>query len=450
VNAARLAALRVLTAVERGQTTLPEELDRFREGLADPRDRGLLLELTAGVLRWRNALDAAVAAASHRPLADLTPEVRAILRLGAYQLRHLDRVPAHAVVHQAVELTRAIRQPQASGFVNGVLRGLLRRGDALGLPPKPGPGGSRADQVAYLAVTLSHPAWLVERWIDAHGFDAAERWCRFNNAPPDLAVRAVRPDQVDLSTAAAEAGVVLAPAAYAQDALIAPAGALGRIPAALRDQLVVQEEGSQLVASCTPVRPGGRLLDLCAAPGNKTVLLATRPGGGFIVAADRRSGRLRLLAATLERAGLRVPILRLDAARPLPFGASFDTVLLDAPCSGLGTLRRDPDLKWRRSPADLPRFAEAQRAMLLHAADAARTDGCVVYATCSSEPEENAEVVDAFLAVRPDFGVRPIGQPSGVHDPERLIDDRGFLRTWPHAHGLDAFFAAVLVRRQPA
>lgn len=445
----RLAALRVLTALERGQTTLPDELDRQRDTLDDPRDRGLLLELTTGVLRWRNALDAVLATASRRPLAGLTPEVRGILRLGVYQVRHLDRVPPHAVVHQAVELARAVRQASAAGFVNAVLRTLLRRQGGEVLPARPGVDGSRAEQTAYLSITLSHPAWLVERWLDLHGFEAAERWCRFNNTPPALAVRAIRPGQVDLPSVAAEAGVDLEPAAYAHDAWILPAGALSRLPPAVRDRLVVQEEGSQLVAQCTPLRAGGRLLDLCAAPGNKTVLLASRPDVGLAVASDRRVGRMKLLAATLERAGLRLPLVRLDAARVLPFQRVFDTVLLDAPCSGLGTLRRDPDLKWRRSAEDLPRLAATQRAMLRSAAGVVAEDGCLVYATCSSEPEENEHVVDAFLAGHPEFRIRPLSE-TGFPEAGRVMTPRGCLRTWPYAHGLDAFFAAVLVRRQVA
>jgi 16S rRNA (cytosine967-C5)-methyltransferase len=204
-----------------------------------------------------------------------------------------------------------------------------------------------------------------------------------------------------------------------------------------------------LVAQHTPIRPGGRLLDLCAAPGNKTVLLASGQDAGLVVASDRRIGRLRLLASTLERAGLALPLVRLDAARTLPFQRAFDTVLLDAPCSGLGTIRRDPDLKWRRSADDLPRLAETQRAMLSSAAEVVTDGGHLVYATCSSEPDENEHVVDAFLAGHPEFTIRPIAGTGGP-DTGSVVTPRGFLRTWPHAHGLDAFFAAVLVRRQAA
>ncbi len=447
MSSTRAAALRVLTEVERGHTTLPRAVERERRGLDDRRDRALLLELAAGTLRWRNAVDAALAQVSHRPIADLPGPVRNALRLGTFQLRHLDRVPAHAVIDESVEAVRQCGQPRAAGFVNAVLRTLLRRAHEIALPARPEADAPQAARLAYLTTTLSHPEWLAARWLDRYGFENAEAWCQFNNAPPEIALRfttGVRRDVAD------DPALGLRPSRYVADSVVAAPGALGQLPDALRDSMVVQDEGSQLVALAAPIPPGGRMLDLCASPGNKTVVMATRAGtSATVVACDLRPDRVALLRRTLERAGVAVPVVRLDAARPLPFATAFDTVLLDAPCSGVGTLRRDPDLKWSRVAEDLPRFAARQGEMLVSAARVVRPGGHILYATCSSEPEENDDVVGAFLAVQPDFQPAPIVLGEAAF-AAGLIEDSGRLRTLPFRHSLDAFFGALLVRRRAA
>jgi 16S rRNA (cytosine967-C5)-methyltransferase len=444
----RQAAVRALVAVEGRRVALPDAVDRERRGLTDPRDRALLLELAAGTLRWRNAIDFELAAASHRSLDELAPPVRAILRLGVFQLRHLDRVPDHAVIHEAVDSARAAGHPRAAGFVNAVLRSLARTAGRPRLPARTDAGAARDAQLDYLSITLSHPRWLAARWLDRYGFESAEAWCRFNNEPPDVTVRLA--GRVDPALMA-EAESTLTPARHVAGAYIAGAGGLGRLSPALRDRLVIQDEGSQVIAHATPLGPGAHVLDLCAAPGNKTAILAERLGGeGLLVACDLRPRRLAVLARTLSAAGARASLVRLDATGPLPFVAAFDTVLLDAPCSGLGTLRRDPDLKWSRTPAELPAFATRQAAMIRQAAGVVRPGGRLVYATCSSEPEENAGAVDTFLASRPDFEAGPLEPDAAVRDFDELLDPRGRLCTLPHRHRMDAFFAAVLVRRRAA
>jgi 16S rRNA (cytosine967-C5)-methyltransferase len=234
------------------------------------------------------------------------------------------------------------------------------------------------------------------------------------------------------------------------DAISLPAGALGRLASDDLERLHVQDEGSQLVARAVAARPGERVLDLCASPGGKTIVMASdleiasaTPAHG-LVAADHRPARLRLLADTLRRSHLAVPIVRLDARGPLPFVDGFDAVLVDAPCSGLGTLSRDPDLKWTRTADQLAGLAADQLRMLRAAAGAVRRGGRLIYATCSSEPEENADVVEKFLGNDGRFGLEPIAAP-GV--PPGMIDGRGCLVTLPHRDALDAFFAAMLVRR---
>jgi 16S rRNA (cytosine967-C5)-methyltransferase len=448
----RVAAARVLLGLDDRPTTLADGIEAAREGLDDRRDRGLLIELASGTLRWRAEIDAVIAAAGRRRATTIDPPVLAVLRLGAYQLRHLDRVPAHAVVHESVEAVRALGVPRAAAFVNAVLRGIVRRGAAIALPKRPEPGAPATAAERYLSITLSHPAWLVRRWIARYGFEAAEAWCLFNNRAPDISIRGLRRGgQTALLERLEAEGIPAEPSPYVNDAMRLPPGALGRISPELAAEIQVQDEGAQLVARYVAARPGERVIDLCAAPGGKTLVLASdlrlgdnAAAASQLVASDRRPARVALLVRTLARAGLDVPVVALDALGPLPFGAVFDCVLLDAPCSGLGTLRRDPDLKWSRREADLPRLAAEEARMLDEASALVAPGGRLVYATCSSEPEENIELVRAFLEAHPGFSLREVLPPT---IPAALASADGCLTTTPFQHGLDAFFAAALVRR---
>ncbi len=447
---ARQAAVRVLLAVDAGPTTLGAEIDRARRGLTDERDRALLIEIATGVLRWRARLDALLAQCATRPLDDVDAAVRATLRVGAYQIEHLTRIPSHAVVHESVELVRRLGRARASGFVNAVLRNWLRTRKSLTLPDRPRDGADRSAWLAYLSTTLSHPAWLVARWLDRVGPDAAERWCRYNNDPPAIGARAYddgeRPDIVEALSAA---GVETEPLPFVADGWRFPPGSLGGVPQTLRQRFFVQDEASQIVAHAVGARPGDTVLDLCAAPGGKSIVLAAdMAGAGRLVSCDARPRRLRLLADTLARAHVPSRIVQLDASRPLPFAPVFDRVLIDAPCSGLGVVARDPDLKWTRREAELHDFADQQFRILSAAAAVVRPGGHLVYATCSSEPEENEAVVARFLAGAPDFTAARPATPLLVPRLGELLTESGALRTWPHRHGLDGFFAAFLVRRQ--
>ncbi|HSL23397.1 MAG TPA: 16S rRNA (cytosine(967)-C(5))-methyltransferase RsmB [Vicinamibacterales bacterium] len=442
---ARRAAYDVLRAVSAGTRDLPSALAASRDALRDPRDRALAGEIAIGSLRWRGALDAMIAKLARRPINRLDAEVVDILRLALYQLWHLARVPPSAVVNDAVELTRAARRGSAAALVNAALRAFGRTTPEALLPAP--------DRSAeYLSVVGSHPRWLVERWIARVGFEAAERWTRFNNsaAPLTLRVNTLRTTTERLRSDLRAYGVESEPAAHAPDALVVREGNPLSAPQFAAGECLVQDEGSQLVAHMAGARPGERILDSCASPGGKTALMSFEAGGpSGIVAADVRARRVALLRETLRRARVDAPIVQLDLRNRPPFLPVFDCVLVDAPCSGLGTVRRDPDIKWRRTEADLAPLAAAQRELLGHAAAAVRRAGRLVYATCSSEPEENEQVVDAFLQANGAFA--PAGRGLlealprwGALAP--LCDDGGRLRTLPHAHGLESFFAAVLVK----
>jgi 16S rRNA (cytosine967-C5)-methyltransferase len=445
---ARTAAYHALRAIAGGRTDLPTALHSSRAQLHDERDRALTADIVTGTLRWQRSLDHLTEHFSKRRIGKLDPEVVAILRLSLYQLLHLDRVPASAVVDDAVDLTRAARKPSASGFVNAVLRATLRQRHTLPLPARPTDTDDRHAALAYLGITHSHPEWLVVRWLDRYGFEATERWVRFNNETPALMLRVnrLRATREQAAAALAADEIETESARFSPDGLMVMQGnPLRRPPDGLT---FVQDEASQLVPFVVHASPGEKILDLCASPGGKTLAMAADMNDvGHIVASDVRPRRLTLLDETVKRAGTRcVTVVRVPTSGALPFGRVFDAVLVDAPCSGLGTVRRDPDIRWRRREDELAMLARDQVTLLMRAADAVRDGGRLVYATCSSEPEENDDVVTAFLEARNDFGfvdLRTTALP--VIGP--FIDAHGFFRTTPPAHGLEAFFAALLIKR---
>jgi 16S rRNA (cytosine967-C5)-methyltransferase len=447
---ARVAAYDVLVAISGGSADLPSALAAARERLDDERDRALLAEIATGVQRWRATLDHLIVEFSKRRLETLDPEVVEILRLSAYQLLHLTRVPASAVVDDAVELTRRAGKRSAAGFVNAILRTVSRKRKALPLPPRPGDPNDREAALAYLSVTLSHPRWLAARWLDRLGFDAAETWMRFDNtaAPLALRVNRIRTTPDALVRRLDDEDVRVRPGAYSPDTLIVEQGHPLRGAGLDAGWFVVQDEASQLVAQLAGPAPGARVLDTCASPGGKATAMAATVGDtGIVIACDVRDRRMDLLKKTVAAAGAsRVRLVQADVRAPLPFTQSFDLVLVDAPCSGLGTLRRDPDIRWRRHERDLPSLAGVELTMLQRASDAVAPGGRLIYATCSSEPDENDGVVNAFLATSPAF--QSVHARDASPDlPAAVVDARGFLRTEPHRHGLEAFFGAVFERQ---
>jgi 16S rRNA (cytosine967-C5)-methyltransferase len=447
---ARIAAFDILTAVSAGSVDLPTALAASRPSLSDDRDRALVAEVATGTLRWRAALDHLIVAFSKRSIDRLDQEVVEILRLSIYQLLHLTRVPASAVVDDAVELARRAGKRSATGFVNAILRAVSRGRKTLPLPPRPESEQNRDAVLDYFSITLSHPRWLAARWYDRVGFDAAERWLRYNNTPAAVTLRPnrLRFTREELAERLAEDDVVVQPTAFAPDGLVVVSGHPLRGGGAEAGAFVVQDEASQLVTLLAGSSPGARVLDACASPGGKaTAIAAAMDDTAMLVACDVRERRVDLLRRTVISSGApNIRIVQSNLLQPLPFSSPFDLVFVDAPCSGLGTLRRDPDIKWRRSEHDLPALAAAALTMLQNAAAAVAPGGRLVYATCSSEPDENEGVVDAFLATTPAF--TPIDARATAPElPHALVDVRGHLKTAPPRDALDAFFGAVFERR---
>jgi 16S rRNA (cytosine967-C5)-methyltransferase len=441
---ARWAAYGVLRAVNHHHSDLPAALARARIDLKDERDRALAGEIATGTLRWQATFDCIIAAYAQRRLDRLDSEIVDILRLSLFQLLHLDRVPASAAVNDAVNLARKAGKKSAAPLVNALLRRASRERGRLPLPQRT--LGNRETELDYLSTTLSHPRWLVARWRDRYGFDPAEAWCQFDNSPAALTIRAnrLRISREALADRLAAAGVATHPTRFARHGLQVVTGNPLLTPLVREGLFVVQDEASQLIAAAVAAAPGERVLDACAAPGGKTTAMAADMGDrGLIVAADARHRRVRLLAAGVQSAGaVCVRVVQADATEALPFRQEFDCVLVDAPCSGLGTLRRDPDIKWRRTDAGFEEFAELQLTILRRAGAVVRQGGRMIYATCSSEPEENEQVVERFLAEQEAFRLRPIELTSSP----QLVESTGFFRTLPFRDGLEGFFAALMVK----
>ncbi len=446
---ARRAATEVLAAVDAGRWDLATALAQVHPTLADARDRALLTELATGVLRWQLALDFVIHALTKRQPADLDPDVRATMRLGLYQLQHATRIPPSAVVNDAVEIVKRGPTRSAAGMVNAVLRRVLREGP----PPLPGPPRVadhhpewRAQALAWLAITHSHPAWLVERWLDRFGLEATEAWVRYDNVPAEVTLWPM-PGRPEAGDGSRESGPVEVDGTATR---FVPGGsvlATGReaLPLIKDGVAYAQDEASAAVGVIAGTVGRGVVLDGCASPGGKSLAMRARlPADARQLANDVRARRVALLASTLARVpGRAIPIVRSDA-RHLPFTGTIDTLLVDAPCSGLGTLRREPDLRWRRRAADLPALAALQRQLIDEAVQALAPDGRLVYATCSGEPEENEALVLEVLAARPDLRRLDLREQPLPETMAPLLTAEGALRTWPHAHGLDAFFAVVL------
>jgi 16S rRNA (cytosine967-C5)-methyltransferase len=437
VSPARLAAFEILRRVAEG--AYAAVLLSAKEEELKLSDRALCHELVMGVLRRQLWLDRLIEIYANRKVAGLDESVRIVLRLGLYQLRFLSRVPASAAVNESVNLVHFARLRSAGSLVNAVLRRATRE-------PEVDPSRDIFDPLERLSVTTSHPQWLIDRWIKAFGVAEAEAFARANNEPAPVAFRVVhsRAQEVDVCERLRNDGAELVPSKVAQGAWrVKRAGrSLGELAAA--GQIYLQDEASQLVPALLDVRPGQRVLDLCAAPGSKTTQIADLSrDSAVIVAADLHEHRLRTLVSGAQLQGLSsIHCVALNGLRPLPFSEGpFDRVLVDAPCSGTGTLRRNPEIRWRISPADIEDLAGRQQQLICNAARAVRSGGRLVYSTCSVEPDENEAVVQTFLENNESFRVTELTLDAS------LKTSLGAARTWPHREGTDGFFICAFERK---
>ncbi len=442
-------ALRILADAEAGDRRVEDLLAQaFRRHPDLPRrERALLLELVQGVKRWQVRLDYVLSRLSRLPWSKVHPLVRQVLRLAAYQLLFLNKIPDHAAVDEAARLARARGLPAAHvGYINAILR-RLAAGEA---PPLP---DSRQDPVAALSAATAHPAWLTARWLTRFGLEEAQARLEAANRTPPLTVRlnTLKTDAPTLIRRLEMEGVKAVPCRFSPVGLTFEEVAeppLGL--ASYREGLwLFQDEAAQLAACLLPLAPGRRVLEIGAGRGGKTTHLGERLcNQGFILAVDYHRGRLRDLSRNLRRWGITcAQVLRADATRPLPIRpAGLDAVLLDAPCSALGIIRRHPEIKTRLKETDLATFPPRQRQMLEAAAPLLKPGGRLLYITCTTEPEENEDLVDGFLKAHPEY--RLVYEPDLLPLPAReFLQEPGFFRTTPSRHDLDGFFAAVMEKK---
>jgi 16S rRNA (cytosine967-C5)-methyltransferase len=447
ISPARKAAFDILLAVERGASHSDDLLRGKAVNALSLQDRNLATALVLGALRWQIRLDHQWQTLLKHPGAKLDPEIRIALRLGAFQILHMDRIPARAAIDESVELAKQAGRRFASGMVNAVLRKLA------GSPRVEFP----EESVPELALAEAHPAWMVERWAGSYGFKAAREICHHGQSHPAVTLRLA---STVSAAELAQAGVVLQPGQLLTAARTVVSGDATAVAEFQEGQLRFQDEGSQLVAEIAAAnlnRDEGRILDACAAPGGKTLILSERNPRARIVACESSTQRLEQLRRRMASHSDRIECRLADASQPSE-DAAFDLALTDVPCSGTGTLGRNPEIRHRLRREDLLRQAERQRAILAAALRAVRPGGRVVYSTCSLEPEENEQVVAAVVAATASSRTISLrgsiealrsesrATPTGAERLQAALTAEGALRLLPGAFRCDGFFIALLER----
>lgn len=445
---ARDTALHVLYAIDvehaYSDVALRQVLAQSR---LDPRDRAFVTECVYGVVRWQGRLDWLLRHACKRPLETLSPWIRAALRLGTYQCLWMDRVPPWAAVHETVTQARRYGHQGTAGLVNGVLRSVLRQHHRYVLPD------ATTQPARHLAVAFSFPEWMVERWLQRYGWGRTKALCLANNRVAGVTLRTntLRTTPGALAERLRQEGLrrVELSGLTPEGLRVQGTTQLDSLPSYHAGLFQVQDVGAMLVAPLCRVRPGLRVLDACAAPGGKTAHLAQlMRDTGWILASDVQVGRLRLLQSNLGRLGLTsVDLMAADASQPLPVGGGFDRILIDAPCSGLGVIRRHPDIKWRKSPADVSALATRQLRLLQSQYRLLAPDGILVYSVCSHEPEETHEVVARFLATHPELRLDAVEAELPVQ-PQAPSPTPGTLELTPEQWQTEGVFVARFRRCQ--
>jgi 16S rRNA (cytosine967-C5)-methyltransferase len=457
VSPARNIAYEVLYRVEAEGAYAGDLLHAKLDGRVKAADAALATELTLGVLRWRRLLDFILARLLKKRGERLDVAVAIALRLGVYQIRFLRKIPARAAVNESVELVKQARKASAASLVNAVLRRAAAAMNDRAQPALETLFPADTPLAERLGILHSHPTWIVERWLGRFGEVETVALLEANNRAPRLSCVMHHASERESVLAAFEKdGLRVAPGLLLRNAFVVSGGSPARTEAFRNGWISIQDEASQTIAVLLGAEAGERVLDLCAAPGGKTAAIVHGVGAqGFVVAADRHAHRLRAMREQFERLKLgRVAAVELDAEKPLPFAVPFQRILVDAPCSGTGTLARHPEIRWRLRPEQFAELHQLQVALLAHAAGQLAREGRLVYSTCSMEHEENEDVVAEVLRVLPEMHRVAAGDAARALTPhlaagisaEKLFDNDGNFRTSPNEHSTDGFFAALLTK----
>lgn len=446
-DARSLALETLMNILEEGAYANIAVNERLQQSHLKGPDRGFFTELVYGTTRTVNTLDWALAHFLKKDLARFTPAIRNVLRLGAYQLLYLERVPSRAAVHQSVELAKAYGHQGVAALVNGVLRNLLRRQEEVVFPDL------EEEPIRHIALKYSHPEWLVDRWVAEFGVEDTIRLCRYNNtsSPLTLRVNTLKTTREELTMKLAARGIEAKESSYAPEGLIVEQWpGLEEVEEFSEGLFLMQDESSMLVAHALKPDQGATVIDACAAPGTKTTHLAQlMENRGEIWAVDVHRHKLGLIQENSRRLGISIIQTRLGDARELlqVVEQRANYVLVDAPCSGLGVLGRRADARWRKTPEQVAAMPDLQLAILKGGAEAVADGGVLVYSTCSIAPEENQGVISRFLADNPDFRLEDLTGflPAVVMRKEdRELVRQGMLQILPQVHGIDGFFMARL------
>ncbi|MGD8761640.1 MAG: 16S rRNA (cytosine(967)-C(5))-methyltransferase RsmB [Desulfobacteraceae bacterium] len=444
----RKTALLVLNKLEKSQ----KPLDRIFEDTVDSgdfsvRDRALLQALVYGVLRWQGRLDYTISFFSTTPVNKIDANVLNILRLGLFQIIYMNKIPNSAAVNTAVELAKSTARPWIAGFVNALLRNASENHDKVMFPDQ------HKDRVYGLTTAKSFPAWLVKRWLNRYGFDPLVRLCDAINTIPPISIRAnsLKTSQNKLMLALEGFADNIKPCIHAPYGIsfVNPKTRIDKLEAFKNGWFQVQDEAAQLVTLLLDPQPGETILDACAGRGGKTGHIAQQMGNqGEVMALDYDADKLSRLETEMDRLGVSIVSTvhhDLSQGPPDKIFSSYDRILLDAPCSGLGVLRRNPDIKWKTSKKDWKRFSHRQQMLLERLAPLVKVSGVLVYAVCSVEPEENEDVLAAFLSKHTGF---VFDTDTGKLPPSiaSAIESRGALKTYPLFSEMDGFFMARLKR----
>ncbi len=440
IRTSRDAALEVLKRVEVNSSYADLALERILKVSAlDARDIRLATELTFGCIRWQKKIDHMLDAFLRTKVERLDPYTRNILRLGTYQLAFLERIPNYAAISEAVKQSKKFGTKGSSSLVNGVLRSIAERASDIPYPdPKDKP-------VEYLSLFYSHPEWVVRRWVARYGFDETRSLCEADNSVAQLSARAnlTKVSRDELARRLEQDGVAATPGNYSKSSLsISAKGSITLLDSYREGLFQVQDESATLVSTLLDPKPGETVVDLCAGPGGKATNIAElMMNQGTVIAVDVRPVRLKFVLDNARRLGLNI-LFGVVADGRVFRARDIDRVIVDAPCSGLGVLRRRADLRWRMNEEEIENLSRLQLALLLNIADSVRPGGVLVYSTCTLEPEENELVVYRFLELREDFRL----ENAGAFVDRSLVDKDGFYRSFPHRDGIDGAFATRLVK----
>lgn len=448
---ARRIAFDILMSLEQSNQTLDAKIEERQNAIDElsRKDRALVHALVYGVQRWRLRLDWIIDQFSHRPGKKTVPAVQAALRMGLFQVCFMDRIPPSAAVNTSVDLVKNSRERWAAGFVNAV----LRRAATSAQNPPPLPEMHRETAEA-LSIRHAFPIWLIQRWLDRFGLEETEALCFAINTIPAITLRTntLRTTREALMTRIESQAAAAHPTPFSPEgiAILTPKSPITTWPAYQAGWFQVQDEAAQLIGHLLAPAPGQHVWDACAGLGTKTTHAAQlMQNRGRILASDHRPDKLERLTMEAGRLGIGIiQTVALDLSQTLParLPNDFDRILVDAPCSGLGVLQKNPDGKWRVQPEDLKRNRKRQGSLLANAARRLKPGGILVYSVCSVEPEETVDVIEGFLQIHRDFAIAPHSF-SDVAMGSRLISAQGYLCTLPHRHAMDGFFAAALARR---